>query len=298
MAPRILALLLATLAAAALPAHELRVATWNLEWRVSPATAHAARRACDNGGRSPLPCDVARRLSRDSADHARMAAYVRALDADVVAVQEVESAAVLEHLFRGYRTCLAPGPGVQHAGFAIRAGLPHRCEPSVTSLSLEGRTRPGALLTLWPGTAGATTLLSLHLKSGCSSDPPGSTRTACQMLVAQMQRLSAWLSSQVEPRLIVLGDFNRAGVDAADPLWRALLDHPSSPLQDAGAGVPFRNCHDGQPFWQPIDHILLSPALAAKMRRGSFHKHGYRNADALAYRLSDHCPVSIDLQLP
>ncbi|MGC4029643.1 MAG: endonuclease/exonuclease/phosphatase family protein [Steroidobacteraceae bacterium] len=298
-----LCVLVATARAAPPPAsgaRDLRVATWNLEWLVAPATAHAGRLACDAGRRTALPCDVARRLARDSADHARLAAHARRLDADVIAVQEVEDETTLRRVFAGYRICLAAGPGLQHTGFAVRAGLPHRCEPSLAALSLEGRLRPGALLTLWPDSGQSITLLAVHLKSGCSSDPPGSARAACRQLATQMAHLAGWLDAQAaqHPQLIVLGDFNRAGPDAADPLWQGLLEHPALPLQDAAAGERFRNCYAGQPFWQPIDHILVSAALAPRLRAGSFRKHGYRSAEAVNYRLSDHCPVSIDIRPP
>src|SRR6188768_3467839 len=69
---------------------EITIATWNLEWLISPATAHAGRLACRHGKRTSLPCDV---IARDSADLARLATYARELDADIVAFQEVENEA-------------------------------------------------------------------------------------------------------------------------------------------------------------------------------------------------------------
>lgn len=279
-------------------ARELRVATWNLEWLVAPATAHSARLACDAGRRAALPCDVARGLSRDSADLARMAAHARALDADVIAVQEVEDEATLARLFRGYHICLAGGPGLQHTGFAIRPALSHRCEPALQALALGGKYRPGARLTLWAGSRQEIRLLAVHLKSGCSSDPAGSTRAACGPMAAQMRELAGWLDEAENDRLILLGDFNRAGPDLTDPLWQGLIQHPRLPLTDAANGSPFRNCYIGQPFWRSIDHILLGPAIARAMRPGSYRKLRYAAADAMNYRLSDHCPVSIDIEMP
>lgn len=298
VAAAITTLVIALLAAPPLAAADLRLATWNLEWLVSPDTAHAGRRACDTGRRATLPCDVARRLLRDSADHARLAAYARALDADVVALQEVENEAIAARVFRGYSFCLAAGPGVQRVGFAIRREVAHRCEAPYEELTLGSGHRPGAVLTLWPQEpAHSVILLAVHLKSGCASDPAGSARAACRVLQAQMDALRRWLDarSKGHGRIAILGDFNRPGPDAADPYWQPLLEHAALPLASAAADAPFRNCHAGQPFWQPIDHILVTPQLADLLRRGSFRKHGYTSADALNYRLSDHCPVSINL---
>ncbi|HMA11328.1 MAG TPA: hypothetical protein VKO83_05535, partial [Steroidobacteraceae bacterium] len=110
---RILAviLLLLSLAAAttrARPAaQQLVIATWNMEWLVTPATAHAARLACRSGHRAALPCDVARGLSRDSADLDRLAWYARHLDADVIAFQEVEDSTIAARIFGNHRLCIA-----------------------------------------------------------------------------------------------------------------------------------------------------------------------------------------------
>src|SRR5690606_23250465 len=112
----------------------LRIATWNMEWLVAPATARAARIACRDGHRAPLPCDVARRQVRDSADLRALASLVRRLDADIIAFQEVESTAIAQRVFRGYQICIAGGSGVQHAGFAVRPRLQARCEPQLTTL--------------------------------------------------------------------------------------------------------------------------------------------------------------------
>ena len=71
----------------------------------------------------------AEELARDSADLARLAAYARKLDADIVAFQEVENEAIAREVFRGYRICMADGTGVQHVGFAVRPRVTHRCGP-------------------------------------------------------------------------------------------------------------------------------------------------------------------------
>jgi endonuclease/exonuclease/phosphatase family metal-dependent hydrolase len=279
-------------------AADLHIATWNLEWLVSPATAHASRLACDRGKRAKLPCDVARG-SRDSADFARLAAYARRLDADIVAFQEVEDAAVAARIFRGYRICMAGGQGVQHTGFAVRKQLPHHCGEPLTTLAAGGRHRHGAVLTALPGTPAAFTLLVVHLKSGCSTAPLDSS-SSCETLAAQGQALAGWIGAEQQrgARFMVLGDFNRAGPDDDDPFWSSLQRDSRTSLRNAARGEPFHNCFVGQPFWQFIDHILLSPALAPRLVPRSFRKMGYESLDALRYRLSDHCPVSIRVSTP
>jgi endonuclease/exonuclease/phosphatase family metal-dependent hydrolase len=266
-----------------------------MEWLVSPATAHAARLACRSGRRATLPCDVARAHSRDSADFGRLAAYARQLDADVIAFQEVQDAASASLVFGDYRICIATGRGLQHAGFAVRPGIAHRCGPQVDELSLGGSQRAGMTLMLQPDTPQAIELLSVHLKSGCADADLESGTGACTTLSSQARQLAQWISARAGSRFILLGDFNRGDADVAgDAFWRTLAgdDPAAAPFVFANEGVPFRNCHIGAGFTRAIDHILVSRALHAALVRRSFRKPGFRESDVLRYRLTDHCPVS------
>lgn len=288
------------LAAASTTPPGLVIASWNMEWLVSQETAHVARLACDAGRTSTLPCDVARDLSRDSADLARLVHYVRKLDADVIAFQEVENARAARLVFRSHEICISAGRGVQHTGFAVRRHIPHRCESPLQSLALGDRQRAGARLTLFPGTPRQIELLSVHLKSGCSRDALDSASASCQTLAAQSAALGRWMRQRGTSgsRTLVLGDFNRVGPDASDAFWQPLSADSSAGADwvNAAEGVAFSNCHRGQPFSQFIDHILISRVLAPQVVRGSFRHHGFRSVDAFRYRLSDHCPISVSLR--
>jgi endonuclease/exonuclease/phosphatase family metal-dependent hydrolase len=274
----------------------ITIASWNLEWLVTPTTAHASRLACRNHRRSELPCDVVQDLARDSADLARLAAYTRKLDADVIAFQEVENEAIARRVFSGYRICIADGPGLQHAGFAVRPHLAHRCGPSVDSLAIDGRSRKGMTMLLTPAHGPPVELLVVHLKSGCSRDALDSGSIACRMLGKQAEYLGKWIAEH-EPRarFIVLGDFNRVSPQSPDDtFWQQVQSAPTTLL---AASLPFRNCFAGQPYSAYIDHMLLSNTLEKQPIYSTGRHFGYRNADVLRYRLSDHCPISISLTL-
>jgi endonuclease/exonuclease/phosphatase family metal-dependent hydrolase len=273
------------------------IATWNLEWLVTPETAHAGRLACRNGRRSALPCDVAQKLSRDSADIARLAAYARELDADIVAFQEVESEVIARKVFAGYRICMADGAGLQHVGFAIRPHLSYRCGPTVESLSMNGRSRKAMTMQLTPARGAPIEMLVVHLKSGCSSDPLDSELAACRMLAQQARLLGDWIATRSAraAAFIVLGDFNRGSPESPDDaFWQQVQ---TGPTELVATDLPFRNCFVGQPWTRFIDHLLLSAPLAHRLMRGSPRHFGYRSADVVRYRLSDHCPVSISLNM-
>ena len=297
--------LLATLAIAAAtvwPARAVRgdvvtLATWNLEWLVAPETAHASRLACRNGQRSTLPCDVVEDTSRDSADLARLASYARELDADIVAFQEVENTAIASKVFPGYVICMADGPGLQHVGFAVRPHLNHDCGPAVTSLALDGRSRKGMSLQLNPAHGAPIELLVVHLKSGCSRDPLESDIAACQMLQQQAGHLGEWIAARTarQARFIVLGDFNRVPPESADDTFWQMVQAGKAEL--LATQLPFRNCFLGQPFSQFIDQVLISSTLHALLIPNSPRHIGYRSGDVVRYQLSDHCPVSISLNV-
>ena len=78
----IAATLVVCLSSAAMPAsrpHELKLATWNLEWFMKPETLRALTPACTpadaprDGARRAVPCDVAHELARSSEDIAALA---------------------------------------------------------------------------------------------------------------------------------------------------------------------------------------------------------------------------------
>jgi endonuclease/exonuclease/phosphatase family metal-dependent hydrolase len=270
------------------------IASWNMEWLVSPGTAQGARLACRRGQRAALPCDVARDLSRDSADLSRLAWYARRLDADVIAFQEVEDEGIAARIFDKHRICIAPGRGLQRVGFAIRRGIAHRCGPPLEAISLDGTQRNAMTLVLFPGTSRAVELLAVHLKSGCADSALDSGSSACRLLAAQADHLASWIAARANSRFILLGDFNRGDTNVdADEFWRILsgTDPAAAPFAFASAGTAFRNCHIGAGFTRAIDHILVSRSLLPDTVQGSFARIGYREADAVRYRLPDHCPV-------
>lgn len=284
-------------APAPLPRATLRLATWNMEWLVDGPTAREARIACRDAQPSRLPCDVVRELSRDSADIARLAAYARQLDADVVAFQEVENEAIARRVFRGYLICLNAGPGVQHVGFALRPGLARDCGRPLHTLKVGEPARAGLQLTLTPTDSASIELLVVHLKSGCSRDPLDSGTEACDLLASQARALGDWIAAQSarRARFIVLGDFNRGGPpDVSDRFW-ALLGpqhfHASS------STLPFANCTWGAPYREFIDHILVSRTLVDSLPTQAFSQLRYDQRDAARHQLSDHCPVGLSLNV-
>jgi endonuclease/exonuclease/phosphatase family metal-dependent hydrolase len=289
---------------------ELKLATWNLEWFMAPETLRALTPGCvpkdapRDGTRRSVPCDVAHELIRSSEDIGAMKFYARNLDADIVALQEVDGAAAAKLLFPGYEFCFSQRIAVQNNGFAIRRGLPFSCGPELKELSLNDDVRRGVELRVYPGTPHELRLLSVHLKSGCARDPLDSGKPSCAQFTRQIPALESWIDTQASEHksFAVMGDFNRdlrrepggqgglwADIDDGDPAGADLVN--------TADGQAFQNCMPSQTFSGYIDYIILGQQMARGLVKNSFGRELFRAKDALRRKLSDHCPVFVRLRL-
>jgi endonuclease/exonuclease/phosphatase family metal-dependent hydrolase len=307
-AAAVASLLLSAGLAHAAPA-ELKIATWNLEWFMTPETLRALTPACSpadaprDGARRGVPCDVAHELARSREDITALKRHARALDADIIALQEVDGPEAARLVFPDYQFCFSGRMAVQNNGFAIRRGLPFACAPDVADLSMDDDVRRGVELRVFPDTARELRLLSVHLKSGCARDSLTSTRPNCGVLAQQIPVLERWIDAQAQERkpFAVLGDFNRdlrreppgasvwAEIDDANP--------PEADLVNTAEGQPFQNCMPSQTFSGYIDYIILGRQMAQGLVKDSFGRALFRPKDALRRKLSDHCPVYIRLRV-
>ena len=274
-------LLLASPAVAA----ELKVATWNLEWlTLRPA------------GDPILPENV---VPKTAADRAVMRRYAQQLDADVVALQEVDGPEAAREVFPPDRYALyfTQDDVVQRTGFAVRRGLTVERNPDLVGLDVypdaKFRLRSGADITVvLPG--GRLRLLDVHLKTGCHEDRLTSRRRACETLNRQLPPLEGWMAQRKAEGVpfVLLGDFNRV-MDGNDDLLAAL--NSVSPLLRVteGKSTP---CWGGNTF---IDHILAGGPARGWVERETMQVMLYRETDPeRKEHLSDHCAVSVQFRLP
>jgi endonuclease/exonuclease/phosphatase family metal-dependent hydrolase len=259
-----------------------------------------------------LPCAITKRAPRREADYAALRRYATELDPDIVALQEVDGPDAAAQVFPGYDYCFSARGHVQKNGFAIRRGLPHRCEAEYAPLGLEtNEVRRGVVVTFFPGTHNEFRLMSVHLKSGCPEGPLNGESRNCQVLARQAAPLEAWIESEANAghRFGLLGDFNRRFSKEKGPartpdgaqlnLFAEINDGTpaASRLTDVTAGRRFTGCTTNSEYHEFIDTLLLGRELAGAMIKKSFLRVTYDDADAKAHWLSDHCPVGIELSL-
>ena len=275
----------ALLLAAPVHARELKIATWNLDWLTARAEGDPA-----------LPADV---HPKTAADLAALQRYAASLDADVVALQEVDGPGIAAALFPpdAYTLYFTGDSVIQRVGFAVRRGLAAHRNADVTALDVSAvgqfHLRSGADLTLdLPG--GPLRLLGVHLKTGCHFDRLAtSARPQCATLRAQVPVLQHWIARRTAEGVpfLLIGDFNRV-MQSEDDLLTAL--QVAGPLASVTAG------HDS-PCWGGghfIDQIIAGGPARAWLEPSSLRVLVYREPPAMRDHLSDHCPVSARFHLP
>jgi len=295
----------------------VRIASWNVEYLVTPATHLALRGTCaEQGGmvggdERTLPCAITRHALRTPGDYASLRNYAAQIKGDIVALQEVDGPDAAAQVFPGYDFCFSTRAHTQKNGFAIRRGLPFRCEPEYEPLSLGNAVRRGVVATFFPGTPNEFRLMSVHLKSGCPAGPLTAPGRNCDLLSRQVAPLEAWIEAEANAghRFGLLGDFNRRFTiekgPARDAEGRQLNVYAeindgvpaASKLTNITGAQKFTPCTTGSEYREFIDNILLGRDLAKSVVRKSFTRVVFNDQDAKTHWLSDHCPVGIDLQI-
>jgi endonuclease/exonuclease/phosphatase family metal-dependent hydrolase len=321
--PLILATLLATQAACSQPrATDLRLATWNMDWLLTPADRAELGSHCmaqqPRSDQHDIPCTPGKpqpptRTSADFDALTHTAIQLRdTIKADVVALQEVDGPQAAKQVFRQGWTldCFVQRAHPQKVGFAIREGTPYRCNGDLSALDVDGSTRAGADITLYPGTPREVRLLAVHLKSGCFDGKLDRQFVPCQRLRQQVPVLERWVDDRVREgkAFAVLGDFNRhldkdarypAGPDESQPfnLFNALSDNdpPGAVLLRATEGADSIPCDaDDRHKGGYIDDLLVSESLAKRATQRQFSRVTFAPEDR-GRLLSDHCPVVYSL---
>lgn len=270
----------------------LRVATWNVEHLASPI---------DSGCRP-----------RSEDELAAMQAYVRGLDADIVALQEVASLEALALIFPTdeWQLFLSDRPDSesyecrdngqpstqQKLAFAVANDIDVLEEVDFDELGLDNPgLRHGMELTV-STSLGELELLNVHLKSGCFVDDfSRADSDACQTFARQAPILDAWIEEKEASSqpFLVLGDFNHRLSAPYNQLTRMIGDNSDGSASTlVNKTEDLIGCHPWYPA--PIDHILVGnmqdPALITSAMA---HRFEDMNPDAM---LSDHCAVSLTME--
>ena len=279
-------------------ADELKLASWNIAWLGS----HEYNK-------------------RSVEDYQKLAQYAKQLDADVIALQEVESEYWARKVFGDdYDYYFSTKDWVQRVGVAVKKSKGFTIKAKEYKALDVGKVRHGMGITLTKNDK-TLHLLAVHLKSGCFAKPldtasvnamPSTSvkeeksKEACTKLSKQIKPLEQWIDSHAAQNVsfVVLGDFNRRfSQDIAlkhseeKGLWQAINDEAQEALWTPTATVN-SDCWGGY-YKDYIDHIIFSPKAKELYVDASFEQLVFKPkyTKKLSRNLSDHCPISVKLKL-
>ena len=289
--------ILISLLAPFLSAQEVRVASWNIE--------HLA----EHNGAGCVP--------RSTLDYEQLRDFSQLLNANIIALQEVENTAAVERIFpksewnivlsdRPYSTTYRcrgndQESTQQRVAVVLRKGIKYQINKSFRELGLkmEG-LRYGVVVEVF-GDRDTINLMAVHLKSGCFVDDYSTSKLrACEVLGTQIETLDDWIENSIRgnKKFMVLGDFNRRLTRENSMFWNKLVEMNNRPIGIKNGMQNLTGCHPRYP--DLIDHIILGPQTSKLHVQNSQMVHFYSSTDeqmAEDDMLSDHCPISLMLRL-
>ncbi len=288
------------LSPAALLAETLRVASYNLE------NYNLANRVTEDG--------FSRNAPKPEKQKQALRALLVALDADVLAVQEIGGAPFVEELRRDLArdglayphtaTLDGPDPHRRLAFLSKRPFADIRRHPRLTS-AFELPSPGESVALVNRGLLGVTVssegrpikIYTVHLKSRLTRDKrdPRAERERAAEAVAVKERLAADGLASPDCAALLVGDFNDGPNAAA--LTRFENDAVAGfrllrmePRDSAGETWTYRNDRKG--FYDRSDYAFVTPALRPLAPRARIFDH------PKAAAASDHRPVFVDLDIP
>ncbi|HWL17888.1 MAG TPA: endonuclease/exonuclease/phosphatase family protein [Opitutus sp.] len=273
----------------------LTIATYNVE------NYGLANRMTDAGFRPEYP--------KPERQKAALRRVIRALNADIVVLQEIGGEAYLEELARDLRGegCDYPFRAIVDAADAERKlGLLARVRPVAfvphagLTIDYRGEVVPvkrGLLEARFPTPAGELALFGVHLKSRYTDradDPQSAARRTAEAASIRDAVLRVFPDPS-RALFVIVGDFNDSKDSPALQRFRRRGQTPLAELMPAfdSRGEAWTHAYAKRDTYTRVDHVLLSPGLRQQDGIGAiarvFDGDGVREA-------SDHRPVVLTLR--
>ena len=276
-------LLLVMILALPASAEVIRIATWNIE----------NLRADSGEGKNP----------RYEQDYRRLGKYAKLLDADIVALQEIENEAVLRRVFdpKLYKFFVSTrkARSRKHTAFAIKEEVPvKRHRDLYSDRGKNGILRHGVDIGVTVN-GKSIRFLSVHLKALCSEHILMREGAVCKELASQVSILEEWIDGRVDEGVpfVVMGDFNHRLRGKKDNFWLEIDDGEPTGADLVRATEGFdTECLSGRRS-SYVDHIIYGLEVKKWVVAGSFGELVYSEPRSMTKLLSDHCPIFIRLDV-
>lgn len=278
-----------------LQAESLVVATYNVE-NYGPAN-----RMTEAGYRKDYPKPESEKLA--------LRTVLRALNADVLVLQEMGGQPHLDELRRDLKT---EGLDYPHAALATASdadrhlailskraltGIATHTDLSFTYFGAKETVKRGLLEATVATLAGDVTIFAVHLKSRYTErpdDPMSATRRAAEA-TAVRDRVLKRFPDPATARFVVLGDCNDSRTSKSLGFLQKRGKTEITKLLPAAdsRGETWTHVYRKEDSYSRVDQILVSPGLFPAVKGGAARIHdgpGVREA-------SDHRPVAVELVL-
>lgn len=280
----------------------LTLSTWNMEW------------LSDKGDKV--------QGKRNQDDYFLMQTIVSVLNSDLLAFQEVDSLSSLSKIIdknkynfylsdRAKRYQNNPS-SQQFTGWAVKKNIEVIDHPDLMALGLStftsgGYLRYGAYIEIKTPNNPPLHLLSVHLKSGCF-DGPMKQNKSCKKLARQIDALSVWIITRLQQNqeFVIAGDFNHYLNEENEWFLKSLKQNISNASlvhlsKNTKSHCEAKRYQYRTKKWKHvtykklIDHIIASPNAVRSFPTPKAKQYQYSTHSVITYRLSDHCPVYVDL---
>ena len=248
-------------------------------------------------------------VARNASDYNALREFAATINADVVALQEVENEAAVARVFPTdvWEIVLSKRPDSepyicrgsgrtstqQKVAYAIRKGVSHENLGSFEELTLNNPDLRHGLMLRLTDAPSPIDVLNVHMKSGCFvNNYASSTKNACETFEQQAPVLDGWMEERIQKNIgfIVLGDFNHRILEEGNRLWADLTTMHNAPVPLRSSMENIRGCHPRYPA--PIDHVLVGSVALNYYKEGSGQVFYFTDETMTEDdMLSDHCDV-------
>lgn len=262
----------------------LKIAEWNMEW---------LHRNNNTG-----------MIKRVDADYQAYLRYSNSINADIVVMEEVDGVQAAQRVLdpRKYNFLFTSRRNVQNVGIAYTNRLNLVSSTEIDALDVDGNNglRYG-LEMRFSDTQSRNNqefiVLAVHLKSLCFDDSvTNPTNAACEKLSRQLVVLEDKINSYARSGIpfMIVGDFNRR-FTTSDEFWNTIDDGvPTNADLYSPAMDHTSTCRGGQ-YPVHIDHIVLDKLATMSYVNNSFEEVDFTASDISRYKLSDHCPITLQV---
>ena len=277
-------------------ASKIHFVTWNME--------HLA----ENVGEGCVP--------RQESDYLKLRNFAHTLDADVFALQEVESVEAVARVYpkNEWNIIVSDRPSSpayecygngqkstqQRVALVIRKGVNFEDVETFEELALDREGLRYGLTAKIIHRQDTLQVMSVHLKSGCFvQDYSTSSRRACETFQKQVPLLDTWIETKIknDQPFVLLGDFNHRIANPNNKLWQTLTEMDNKAVVIGNSMQELKGCHPKYP--EPIDHILMGAGAEKLQVKGSEAVHYFsEKPESMTEEemLSDHCPIGVVLK--